>query len=543
VNKNWQYGTVSKFVRSLHLNQHDVALATLLFVISVLFNVTGLAWGLPNPVRSQFYPNEVKWYEVPQNSNRLYQTAPYESYHPDEGALLNALSNMNPTALDFNPHYFNYPSLSIYLTGAMIKIADMLGYVSVENSKSFYIAHSDQMARVYLVGRLLAGVMSAFGVALLYFTAKIMFDIPIGLFSALSLALMPLWVRDSHFMLVNIPSAVWMIAAGLFAAISIKQNSLLALLTSALLAGLAASTKYPAGLVITLTFLAFMKHKTKPFPLITALVILSIFGFLLGTPYALLAPGEFLQDVLFEGASKLGVPSLRLVLSQFIVAQGTWLTALMLLGLFVVVRKLGMWQYQFVALWAVTGLIQRLISDANLVRYLIPALPPLAISSGIAINTIRQFLTSLDTPQASKFGFVVSLILLPTIGYSLNIITLMRGNDIRNNVASWLATNVRSDQVVGILGNMYYDMPPINVEKYQIINLEGLGANSQPPVIVFSSENRDKWQIQPPSYSSRIFTQRPLLVWTWPVRKWPHDWAYTFLDIYIYYQNHMSDYE
>ena len=45
----------------------------------------------------------------------FYRINPLESLHPDEGNILNALTNMNPSKFDFNPRFYNYPSLHIYM--------------------------------------------------------------------------------------------------------------------------------------------------------------------------------------------------------------------------------------------------------------------------------------------------------------------------------------------------------------------------------------------------------------------------------------------
>jgi len=243
----------------LELQRKDVMLALCLLVIALFFCLLGLNWALPDHERNHFYPRDVSWYEVSKTEGRLYMISPYETYHPDEGFLLDAMSNMDPANLDFNPHFFNYPTLSIYLTGAVLKLGEMIGYVSAINSKAFYIENPDQIARVYLLGRSLVAVMSTLGVVALYFTAKLMFGRPTAFLSALTLAVMPLWVRNSHFMLVNVPSATWMIACALFAVIAIKQNSHFSLAISAVLAGLATSTRYLAGAIFILTAYAYFR--------------------------------------------------------------------------------------------------------------------------------------------------------------------------------------------------------------------------------------------------------------------------------------------
>lgn len=531
---------------------YDLLFVILLFFVSISFNITGLTWALPSQTRGQFYPQNLAWYEVPKNEGRLYQISPYEPYHPDESFLLDALSNMDPANLDFNPHFFNYPTLSIYMTGAILKIGELFGYLNIVNSKEFYITHPEQMARIYLLGRLLAALMSALTVVFIYLTAKLLFNWQTGLFSAFTLASMPLWVRNSHFMLVNVPSAMWMSAAALLAVIALKRASLPSLLLSAFLSGLAASTKYPSGLILLLPlFVWWHKSCTRKgrnvadsitrdaWRLGLTLIGVSMVAFIGGTPYLLISPDEFLQGLLFEGGTKLGLPSLTNLLSLLTVSSGTVLCLLIIIGLSMAIAKWRMWPYQFVLLWVIASMVQRLISSADLARYFVPALPALAICAGIAINTIRQYITELKIRNSASVGWIVGLLLLmPTMAYSVDILKVMQNDDIRTEAASWLTQHVDTDQVVGIYDKITYDLLPINAEKYELLIMNELEAeDSLPPVVIFTSETVKYWPIDiPASYTSQTFTQRPSSIWTWPVNSWPHDWAYTFLDIHVLFK-------
>ncbi len=515
-------------------------------LLSLLLNIVGLDWGLPSIERSQYYPKAAEWYSEPQNSSRLYQTAPYESYHPDEGALLNALSNMDPAALDFNPHFFNYPTLSVYLTGAVLAMGDVVGYVQVGNSKDFYLRHPEQMARVYLLGRLLVAVMSAASVLLLYLTAKLLFDARVAFLSAASLAIGPLWVRDSHFMLVNVPSAAWMVAVAFTSVYGITRRSSGTVLVGATMAGLAASTKYPAGVVVILVFFSLVIGLrqgtwTKGCCAFLAIAACALFalGFLIGTPYALLSSREFLRDVMFEGQDKLGMPSLRMIGSQMIVAFGPIHLVVIAAGAVIASCRIRQWQDQFVLIWALVGLTERLVSDAGFIRYLIPAIPPLAIFGGIALGALQTKVSAVS--GRAGWGYVASLLLLlPGLGYTVNNDLLMSTDDVRNRVASWLVHSVAPGQTIVIPGSMYYDMPPINVDRYRISYPAQTSALTVSPTVVFSSRRArthlgGQLQESHVDHSGlRVFTQRPWSLWTFPVDDWPLDWDYTFIDVYVW---------
>ena len=62
-----------------------------IFALALLARAIGLTWGLPHAQR---------WY----------------SYHPDEGVGQIVSAVVGLLGGDFNPHFFNYPSLTIYAT-------------------------------------------------------------------------------------------------------------------------------------------------------------------------------------------------------------------------------------------------------------------------------------------------------------------------------------------------------------------------------------------------------------------------------------------
>ena len=522
----------------------EVIAIGLVAFLSLSLNLIGVTSGLPSSERSQYYPSGMSWLKSPQTAERLYETAPYESYHPDEGALLNALSNMKPGAMDFNPHYFNYPSFHIYVTGAMLTIARIMGFVQIVNSKLFYSQHPEEMARIYLFGRLLCAVMGALSVIALYLCGRALFDSSVAFFGALSLAVTALWVRDSHFMLVNIPSAMWMIGSAACAIAAINRPSLKLVVWSAFLAGLAASTKYPAGTILILSLFAWYKMRNRSTGLASLAIMIGCFvlGFLMGTPYALLAPSEFLNGIFFEARSKMGFLSPRVFLSNFLIAHGTVLAVIVAIGVGFVLLTLKNWRSQVLLLWILAGFATVIVSKSDFIRYVIPALPPLALCSGIALDRLHRsfFLPRLRISAISMVGTI--LLLLPAFAYSVNIDVLLSGNDVRNRAAAWISSMHVEHRDIGIYGNLYFDMPPINGDSHRIVNLESNIA-AAPRMVVYSTRtcSRRNWpdstqRLMPELTQMKVFTQQPLSCWIFPVHWYPEDWEYTFLNVFVRYK-------
>src|SRR5688572_26444859 len=80
----------------------SVALPIALFLLALVVRFIGLKWGLPT---------EQRWY----------------SYHPDERDIAAAVFQLDFFSGDFNPNFYNYPSLFIYLTYLAHLLAALLG--------------------------------------------------------------------------------------------------------------------------------------------------------------------------------------------------------------------------------------------------------------------------------------------------------------------------------------------------------------------------------------------------------------------------------
>lgn len=66
-------------------------------IVAVCLRLVGISWGLPGAAHS-------------------------DSYHPDEGTIYGHAANMADTG-DLNPHFFNYGSLPIMLSAAILKLS------------------------------------------------------------------------------------------------------------------------------------------------------------------------------------------------------------------------------------------------------------------------------------------------------------------------------------------------------------------------------------------------------------------------------------
>src|SRR2546422_4342781 len=221
-------------------------------------------------------------------------------YHPDEARIVGRAIRFH--AGDLNPHFFNWPSLSMYLLWAIYGAVGALGGEGV--AKAF----AADPARFYLIGRLVTVVFGAATVAGLYRLGRPLYGRAVALLAGTFLAVDLLHVHDSRFVTTDVPMTALVVLALVAILRYWRDGRRWDAVSSGLVIGLATSMKYPgalAGLPMLLAC-ALRARPTRPWwrCLVRADAGLAaagaVVGFLVGTPFAALAPAEFLRGVVGE---------------------------------------------------------------------------------------------------------------------------------------------------------------------------------------------------------------------------------------------------
>lgn len=172
--------------------------------------------------------------------------------HPDEPAVLEPAVRM-VQAGDANPGKFLYPSLHYYMLAAVVRTHAAWGI-----ARGLYASLADLPAQTYLYttapelyvwGRALTAVLGALTVPLLYLLGRRMFNWRVGLLAALALALSAYHVQHSHFITTDAPTGVWVTLALLGAWGVATTGHWRAYVLAGAATGLAAGTKYNAGVI------------------------------------------------------------------------------------------------------------------------------------------------------------------------------------------------------------------------------------------------------------------------------------------------------
>jgi hypothetical protein len=94
------------------------------------------------------------------NRARILRRYRLYSYQPDEMITFRALAMMHPGARDFDPKLYQYGGLWVYPVGAILKAASLVGLVTVNGDRAYYLDYPEAFGRFYIVAR---GYSAAWG--------------------------------------------------------------------------------------------------------------------------------------------------------------------------------------------------------------------------------------------------------------------------------------------------------------------------------------------------------------------------------------------
>ena len=314
--------------------------------------------------------------------------APLEfSYHLDEPITLLRAVAMADT-LDLNPHWFHYPTLWIYANFAVLKLASLVGEWDP-----------------YWLGRSLTAVLGALSVGAAFLLGRRLGDGGgrAGLLAAAVLSVSFLHARSSHFVTTDVPTALWVALAALFALRFPTARRRRDLWLSFVFAGLAAGTKYNGAPALLMPLLALAFHQREKPRARTALaglgVVVFLATFVATTPFLLAEPESFRKWLTYIheyqrggqfGFERSGWLSNLGYLSGYLLHKGLGLAAGLLAMIGLVYACLGSDRRQRLPLVIFTGVYLVWLGSyrTSFVRNMMPLVPLLAAFSGAGLNNL-----------------------------------------------------------------------------------------------------------------------------------------------------------
>ena len=327
--------------------------------------------------------------------------------HPDEPALVEVVVRMARSG-DPNPHSFLYPTLLFYLLAAATRLHAWWGisqglYASVQDLplKTYLFTTSPGL---YLWNRAVVAFLGAATVPALYVLGRRMIGPATGLLAALILLLAAFHVEHSHYITTDVPTGLWVVLALIGAWGVATTGNMRSYVGGGVMAGLAAGTKYNAGVVLLALLVAHAMRwrRASLGPALGRLATgggLALLAFLATTPYALLDWAHFLADLRFNAAHYASGSHGDFVgrwqfagYARFLWTRGLFAPgcAIALLGLPALVRH---YPRQLALLFAVVAMeLLLLVAQAvHFVRNVLPIYPLVILIAAAGANAIAGF--------------------------------------------------------------------------------------------------------------------------------------------------------
>ncbi len=190
-------------------------------------------------------------------------------YHPDERLEVGHALRMVATR-DLHPHFFLKPTLFLYIQAAVFSVVQYVADTPV--SEEMYSRGSvspDPPASAFLYhwwGRCIAAVVGGLSVLLAYAIGRRLYHPGVGLWAAFFLSITPRHALESHYAAVDVPVTCVCLLALLFTVRAFQAGERKDWALAGLLAGFAASTKYPGGLIVLACVVALLLSPPPPAP-------------------------------------------------------------------------------------------------------------------------------------------------------------------------------------------------------------------------------------------------------------------------------------
>lgn len=463
------------------MNKKLTILALLaILILAIGLRVFGIGWGLPN-------------------------SRHYYSYHPDENMVLSAAMNINIFDGQLDPGFYNYGSLYIYVVSFALLLASGWGLVNLGSGDiSKYIG---DVSNMYMSGRIAALILGVLTVYLVYLLGKRAYGRTVGILAALFMAVMPIHVMHSKFLAVDVPATFFVVLTLIFAMRIAEGHRLRDYLLAGLFAGLAAGTKYNAGLVIlapvaahiatwinpkcALGFASNSKNPKKTgdgFAIqllkLISIPVLTFVGFIIGTPGFLLNNEAFMRDFTYEihhAATGHGLVFVKTGLGwvyhfghSLLPGMGLPLLVLAVIGVIYALRKRNVAD---LALLAFLIVYYAMIGAAQIrfARYVIPMLPIMAVlAARVSIDLVDRLKSGRLGSKSLGYAVVCLLVLITafTATYSVALDTMFVRPDTRDTASDWIRSNIPPGSSIGLATIPWFYTPPLDPQLGILVRAE-----------------------------------------------------------------------
>jgi 4-amino-4-deoxy-L-arabinose transferase-like glycosyltransferase len=337
----------------------------------------------------------------------------------------------------------------------------------------------------YLWGRFVTAAIGTATIALVY-QAGLRWGPRVGLVAAGLLAVMPMHVRESHFVLTDVPMTFAVVLTLLLSLRASEQATLRAFVAAGAAAGLAAGIKYNALVAFSMPLAAALAlERGRSLPRVAALLAAAaacVLAFFVSTPFALIDLPAFLNGFGTQAAAFTArpdsAPASWIIYAKHLRQAFGWPAALLAVGgmLFAAFRAFaGPARVRWALLLVFPAVYFYLINGWGFMfaRYALPLVPFLALWAGIAAMWLAGRLGRLTRPGALRIASVAAMVTAVVLPPAMGSVQWVRQHGTETTQAQawrWVRANVwRSSKVISEAGG--FNLP---AERYQFEFTRGL---------------------------------------------------------------------
>ncbi len=391
-------------------------------------------------------------------------------YHPDEWVIARHAMTMVATN-DWNPHNFFYPSLLLELHAGLVALLHAVDSRTLVTGQAWLYEGEflPEQFRYILAGRTLVSLTGIGTILIVFETARRLVGIAGGLSAAAILAVLPLAVEHAHYLTTDVPVTFMCALCALATVIASGSGRMRWWVLAGLMAGLAGSTKWNGLVVVGVPLLALIVARVgeRPWPSIVdrdfmsklaVIPVAAALALLAATPAIVLAPTEVAASLtILTNHYRVPDPrqtqgALALNLGALVSGFGP-LLAVCVAGMVVAMRRAWEEPRMRVAItipaFILVYFVVASVPPRQYPRNLLPILPYLAISGGIAIATLAGWAATRRVQGRTRPRLGTGLVaiglaacVIPPLSASAEITSAMRNPDTRQIAREWMLDHV-----------------------------------------------------------------------------------------------------
>lgn len=364
---------------------------------------------------------------------------------------------------DWNPHVFDYPTLVIYLHAAVAIGRFLLGAVRGEwNSLDAFSVDA-----IFGTGRLVAALIGVLTVYLVYRLARELTGRPAALLAAALLAVHPLHIRESHFVLTDVPMTALTTLAIWLAARAARVHDGGAYAWAGAVCGLAAAAKYTGGVALAAPLAAWMfSERAAPqrWPTLAAIVGTAAAAFVAGAPFSVLDMPAFLdgfaaQFARFAAPGPASDPSWLVYLKHLSPVWARAAVPLAIVGMAIVLRRSENRRAAVPVIAFALAYFYVIASHSHVFgRYALPLVPVVCVLSAIGALALVDYGRRFGpfrrpAPAGALLVIVLALLLWPPAAEAVRWLDQYKRADTRSLAAAWLKGNAPKAARIAVENN------------------------------------------------------------------------------------------